>query len=252
MGGSDNASAYLFPLPRWEVADPGEPGGARGLGMPDAYVERLLKLDTCAVSDALDRLELKGAVSGIRPLSVQRRIAGRVVTTKLKARVGNEVSTRHLGAAAIEAAQPGDVIVIENRVREDAAGWGGILSNGAKVRGVSGVIVDGPCRDIDESRDIDFPVYGRSAISSTARGRIVEESFNEPIVVGGTAPVLPGDYVLADGSGVVFIAAARIDEVLEAAELIAAREAAMTRDVLAGQPISQVMGHNYESMLQRS
>ena len=38
---------------------------------------------------------------------------------------------------------------------------------------------------------------------------------------------------------------------MAAAEDIAAREALMTKDVLAGVPISQVMGSNYETMLER-
>lgn len=213
-------------------------------------VARLGKLDTCAVSDALDQLGLRGAALGIRPLSVTTRIAGQVVTVKLKMK-GTEQSPRHLGTAAIEAASPGDVIVVEHPGREDAAGWGGILSNAAKVKGVSGVVVDGPCRDVDESRELGFPVFGRSAIPMTARGRIVEESFNEPIVIAGIS-VQPGDYVLADGSGVVIVPIDRAGEVIAAAESIAAREAAMTRAVLSGQSVVEVMGGNYENMLSRT
>jgi 4-hydroxy-4-methyl-2-oxoglutarate aldolase len=217
--------------------------------MSDTQVERLGKLDTCAVSDALDKLGIKGVVVGLRPLSVLKRIAGRTVTVRLKSK-GNETSTRHLGTGAIEAANPGDVIVIDHRQRADAAGWGGILSTAAKVKGVSGVIVDGACRDIDESRGLEFPVFGRSAVPLTARGRVVEDCFNEPIEIGGIT-VTPGDLVLADGSGVAFIAASQADEVIGAAEEIAAREAAMTRAVLAGEPVSTVMGKSYENMLGR-
>ena len=61
--------------------------------------------------------------------------------------------------------------------------------------------------------------------------------------------VAPGDLVIADASGVVFVAADRAHDVVAAAEAIAAREAAMTKDVLAGQPVSRVMGASYEHML---
>ena len=50
----------------------------------DDGIARLAKLDTCAVSDALDRLGLKGAVIGIRPLWPCPRIVGRAVTVKIK------------------------------------------------------------------------------------------------------------------------------------------------------------------------
>jgi hypothetical protein len=48
---------------------------------------------------------------------------------------------------------------------------------------------------------------------------------------------------------VVIIAAQDIERVLDAAEMIAGREAAMARALLAGTPISQVMGADYEHML---
>src|SRR4051812_49552382 len=146
--------------------------------MPDSasapggdLVERLARLDTCAVSDALDRLGLVGAVAGLRPMWPCPRVAGRVVTVKLKPATGERPS-RHLGTAAVEAATPGDVIVVDHGGRAEAAGWGGILSLAAKVKGVGGVIVDGACRDVDESRDVRLPVFARSATPRTARGRI--------------------------------------------------------------------------------
>jgi 4-hydroxy-4-methyl-2-oxoglutarate aldolase len=214
----------------------------------DELADRLLKLDTCAVSDACDRLGLPGAVLGIVPLSPPAKAAGRVVTVKLVEANGRQ-ATRHLCTAAIEASNPGDVIVIENP-RLDAAGWGGILSAAARTKGVAGVICDGAVRDVDESRELEFPVFARAAVPRTARGRIIEESFNEPIQVGELT-VIPNDLVLADGSGVVFLEAARAEEVLSNAEMIAAREAKMKEAVMSGDPVSEVMGRDYETMLER-
>jgi regulator of RNase E activity RraA len=160
-------------------------------------------------------------------------------------------STRHLCTAAIEAAQPGDIIVIEQRTGIDAACWGGNLSIGAKVRGVTGVIVEGPARDIDDSRKLDFTVYAREHTARTARGRIIEVATNEPVQVGDVT-VSPGDYVIADASAVVFVAASEIERVLAAAEDIMAREEKLAQAIAAGIPISQVMAGNYENMLKKS
>lgn len=214
----------------------------------DHHVERLLKLDTCAVSDACDRLGLPPAVVGIVPMSPPAKIGGRVMTVKLVDADGR-TATRHLCTGAIEAAGQGEVIVIENG-RLDAAGWGGILSAAAKTKGLAGVVCSGAVRDIDESRELDFPVFGRAPVSRTARGRVIEESFNEPIDVDGIE-VKTGDLVLADGSGVVFLAAANAEDILDAAEMIAGREAKMKEAVMAGDPVSEVMGRDYETMLQR-
>src|SRR4051812_21576852 len=142
------------------------------------FIERLRRIDTCAVSDALDKLGLKGCVTGLRPLSSTRRIAGRVHTVKLVAKENftpRSGPPRHLGCTAIEAASPGDIIVVEQRSGIDCGSWGGILSLGAQLRGISGVIADGPVRDVDEAREMDFPVFGRSGTARTARNRIAEE-----------------------------------------------------------------------------
>ncbi|CAN7690668.1 RraA family protein [Pseudorhodoferax sp. LjRoot39] len=219
--------------------------------MADDFVKRLARLDCCAVSDAMDKLGLVGGVSGLDQRASTRRIAGRVVTYKLVPK--DQAPTvsgppRHLGTTAIEAAQPGDIVVVEQRTGLDAGSWGGILSLAAKVRGVAGVIADGPVRDIDEARSYDFPVYCRSLTARTARGRVAEAFTNEPVTVGEIA-VHPGDYAIADASGVVFVRAQDIARVLDAAEAIAGREAAMARALMAGLPVSQVMGADYEHML---
>ncbi len=211
---------------------------------------RLARLDSCAVSDALDKLGLAGAAAGIHRLSTDRRISGRVVTVKLDRDAGQPVASRHLGSTAIEASQPGDVIVVEQRTGIDAAGWGGVLSLGASLKGIAGVIIDGPTRDVDEARVHDFAVFARDHTARTARGRIVETGTNVPVTVGDI-PVAPGDFVVADGSAVVFVRAQDIDRVLDAAEAIAAREAGMADSLRAGTPITQVMGKNYETMLRK-
>jgi regulator of RNase E activity RraA len=213
-------------------------------------VSRLNQLDTCAVSDAMDKLGLRGVVTGIHQYSTQRKIAGRVITVKLGVDDGRPTAHKHLATTAIETANPGDVIVMEQRSGIDAAAWGGNLSLGAKVRGVAGVICEGPARDIDESRQHDFPVYARDHTCTTARGRLIETATNEPITVG-TILVSPGDYVIADASAVVFIRSNDISRVLETAEKIVEKEKLMAEAIRSGTPIGKVMGADYESMLKR-
>jgi regulator of RNase E activity RraA len=224
-------------------------------GTPDVLLARLAGLDSCACSDALDRLGLAGVAPGLRPLTVARRVSGRVVTVAVGPASSGAVgggaasgSGRHLGTAAIEAAQPGDVIVVAAGGRVDAAGWGGVLSLAATLRGVRGVIVDGACRDVDESATLGLPVYALAAIPATARGRQAEVGWNTPVEIAGIA-VVPGDLVVADGSGVVFVPASRAADVIAAAEQIAAREAAMARRLRAGEPASAVLSADYEQML---
>jgi 4-hydroxy-4-methyl-2-oxoglutarate aldolase len=217
-------------------------------GPAGAEVGRLSRLDCCAISDALDKLKLSGVVSGLPQLAGSGRIAGRAITMKLGVGAPPPGPARHLGTAAIEAARPGDVIVVEQRSGVEAGSWGGILTLGAQLRGVAGVVADGPVRDIDEAKTFNFPVFARACTARTARGRVVELATNGPVEIGGVS-VNPGDYVIADGSAVIFIAPEHIEEVLLAAESIAAREAAMAQALREGRPITEVMGSNYEHML---
>lgn len=209
--------------------------------------ERLARLDACAVSDALDSLGLTGVADGLSCLTGRAQISGRVLTVEL-GRADGEVAHRHLGTAAAGAAQPGDVIVIAHQGRNDSAGWGGNLSRAARRAGANGVICDGAVRDVDEAREVGLAVWATGATPRTARGRTVERSWNEPITVAGVA-VSPGDWVIADSTGVVFVAAAQFDEVVSVAEAIAAKEAAMAAAIDAGVPIAEVMGADYERML---
>lgn len=214
-------------------------------------VTRLRRLDCCGVSDALDRLKLGGVAKTIASQSVQRRIAGRAVTVKLGMGTPPPGPARHLGTTAIEAAGPDDVIVVQQANPEIVAGsWGGLLTLGAIMRKVAGVVSDGLVRDIDEAVAHEFPVYARGCTAVTARGRIVELGTNVDIEAGGV-PVSPGDYVIADRSAVIFISADTIDAVLDEAEKIVAREADMARVLLKGVPISRVMSGDYERMLEQ-
>jgi len=217
--------------------------------MSDGIATQLRRLDACAVSDALDQLGLPASVTGLLPLSVRRRVSGRVTTVRLEAgKSPVSAEPRHLCTAAIDSCASCDVIVVEQRTGVECAGWGGILSSAARHRGIKGVIVEGLVRDIDEAVEIGFPVYGRGATARTARGRIHEADTGGPITVGHV-PVNSGDYVVADSSGVAFLPALHIEQILLTAERIASKEGMMIKAVLSGQRVSEVMGTSYEHLL---
>jgi len=216
----------------------------------EAIIERLAKLDTCAVSDALDSLGLKGATWGVRPQWPCGRIVGRAVTMKIKP-AGLQAPTQHLGTAPIEAAKSGDIIVIDNGGKLEFSCWGGLLALSAKLKGLSGVVIDGACRDIDEARELGFPVYARGAVPMTARGRVIQDTFNAEIQFAGVQ-CHPGDLVIADGSGVVIIAKEREEDVVAAAEAIYQQEQEMADGIRKGYSGLEMLEKlGYEQMLKR-
>ncbi len=212
----------------------------------DELLARLTKLDTCAVSDALDGLGLGGATLGIRPLWDCPKTVGQAVTVRIKP-VGSSPPEEHLGTSAIELAGPGEILVVDNGGRPDVACWGGLLSLAASLKGVSAVVIDGVCRDIDEIREAGFPIYARGVVPITARGRVMQDEVNGEVQCAGVT-VQPGDLVIADGSGVVFLAAARGSEIVGQAEIIAQREQEMANAIRGGRSVVEVM-QGYEGML---
>lgn len=213
-------------------------------------LDRLIAIDTCALSDALDKLSLTGQVTNLPRESGSGRVAGIAVTVKLGTGAPPPGPPKHLGTTAIEASDDLSIIVVEQRSGVEAGCWGGLLTRGALHAKVRAVIADGPVRDIDEARDLDFPIFTNRLTCFTARTRVVEESTNEPIEIG-TVTVSPGDYLVADGSAVIIIKPADVESVLATAEMIINREAAMIAEIAKGTPMSMVLGGSYEHMLKK-
>lgn len=210
---------------------------------------RFEALSTTNVSDAMDALGIRGATYGIRPMwHTMDRVLGPAVTLKMTA-AGETKGKYHLGVKAIDAAQAGDVIVVDNGGRIDTSCWGGVLATGAKLKGISGVVIDGACRDLDECVGVGFSVYARGTVVATARGRVQEEATNVMVQFGGVQ-VRPGDIIMGDKSGVVVIPAERVDEVLEKAESLFQKEEAMVAMIREGKTMTEMDdAFQYEKML---
>lgn len=207
----------------------------------NTLLERLAALDSCAVSDALDHLGLSGATTGIRPMWGIPKVVGYARTVEVvEAAAAGDTKGRHLATATVASAGPDDVIVIANQGRAGVSCWGDILTAAAQQRGIRGVVIDGACRDVDAITEAAFPVYARDGVPVTARGRIVERAGDVPVTFGGVL-VTPGDLVIADASGVVVVPAGQAEDVLAAAERLAARQAAMLDAVRSGRSVVEVM-----------
>ncbi len=214
------------------------------------YRKRLEKLSTTNLSDALDKLGIRGAVIGIRPLFGKPKVVGLAVTIKITA-AGMEKSKHHLGIEAIASTQAGDVIAIDNRGDTHNNCWGEILSCAAKMKGISGVIIDGATRDVDACEELEFPVLARGVVPITARGRVMQEDFNCLIRLGDVQ-VSPGDILVGDINGVVSLPPEKIEEILVEAEKIMEKEENMKKDILSGLDILEVdKKYSYEQMLKR-
>ena len=221
---------------------------------PDARSVRravavLRRAGASTVSDALDSFGLPGAVEGVRSVGHPAALAGRVQTVHLAPT--EQPKGPHLGTRAIDAAAPGDVVVVATGGVTSAGSWGGLLTLAAVAKRLQGVVTDGAARDVDESVTLRFPVFARGTTIRSARGRLYEQAFNEPVEFAGTR-VEPGDFVVADGTGVAFVAAAQLEQVAEVVTSLVARERGIAAALASGAAAQEALGLNYERMLERA
>src|SRR6516162_5979726 len=200
----------------------------------DENVKRASKLDTTALSDALDRLGIPGQCLGIKPLDHRFRLAGRAYTL-LYGPAGVPPGTV---GDFIDEVPEGSVIVIDNGGRENATVWGDILTMVAHRRKIAGTVIDGACRDTHLAREIGYPMFSRSYSMRTGKDRVQLEAVNGPVNIGD-ARVDPGDLLRGDADGVLVVPRAHEEAVLAAAEEIDAVEQQIRSAVNEGRTLAE-------------
>jgi 4-hydroxy-4-methyl-2-oxoglutarate aldolase len=134
----------------------------------------------------------------IQPLIPGRRVVGTAVTIAIP---GPDSTLLHHLLSLI---RPGDFVIVDRLHDDRYACWGGGVTVGAKVAGAVGAVVDGPCTDLEEIVQSDFPMWCRGISPITTRIYDLGGAINVPVSVGNTV-VMPGDAVLADESGVIVL-----------------------------------------------
>ena len=201
----------------------------------DNIIERFRILSSTTISDALDAVGVDGVLQDFRSVILNSTIVGRAFPVK---EIYTGPKEQSFGVSNIIAkSSPGDVIVIANRGRTDVSTWGGITSTAAKIKGLAGTIIDGACRDIDEIRSIDFPVFARAWIPRTGRGRLATLSMGEPVQIQGLT-VNPRDLILADATGIVVVPHELIEQVLSIAEKIYEKDKSIIQELKEGKDIT--------------
>lgn len=133
--------------------------------------------------------------------------------------------------AAMDLAKPGDVIVIDAGGFTDRAIFGELMSTYCKSRGIKGLVCDGAIRDRDELAEMEnFPIY---AISATPNGPYKNGpgEINVPVVIGDKI-VHPGDIVVGDGDGVLFIKPDIAEKLAMETEGVERKEADIKKHIL--------------------
>ncbi|MDP4503605.1 RraA family protein [Nonomuraea turcica] len=194
-----------------------------------AVLSRLRGLPTAAISDALDREGIPGALAGITPLSNDFRVAGPAFTV----RYAPMDTTSGTVGDFLDDVPPGSVIVIDNDGRSDVTVWGGIMTEVASVRRVAGTVINGVCRDVATSLAHRYPLFSRGRFMRTGKDRVRLVSVGEQLAVSGV-DIHPGTIVCADADGAVAVPYTVAERIAEVAERIEQVENQIVAAVRAG------------------
>ena len=134
--------------------------------------------------------------------------------------------------AAMEALQPGEVLVITMPEPAPFALFGGLLATQARVRGAAAVLVDAAVRDVDELVADGPPTWTRW-VRIQGAVKATPGELDVPVTVGG-AVIRPGDAVVLDADGVAVVSAEQVDEVLAGALEREAKEQAKGEKLAGG------------------
>jgi len=192
----------------------------------EELAKQFLAVDTPAICDADKTTRVMH--SAISPRSAERRIFGRAFTVRCR--------DDFLGALqAVEAAAPGDVIVVDGGAREIALA-GEIFARGALARSLGGIVVDAGYRDMGYVSGCPLPVYSRFVTPLAGTASKLGE-LQVPVTCGGVT-VNPGDLILADDEGLIVVDPGRVRDLLEAALAIKNAENKVVELLDAGSTLS--------------
>ncbi|KQQ06189.1 MULTISPECIES: methyltransferase [unclassified Rathayibacter] len=189
----------------------------------DELIDRARLVPTANIGDAQERF---GIASGLRAVWTGARVAGRAFT--VWTRPGDNL----LIHSALDAASPGDVIVVNGGGDLTRALIGDLIGLRASRLGVAGFVIDGAVRDADTLGEVGMPVFAR-AVSPAGPYKHGPGRLQEPVAISGVV-VAPGDLIVGDADGVVVVKAAEAEAVIAAAESISRGEEEKRRSILAG------------------
>jgi 4-hydroxy-4-methyl-2-oxoglutarate aldolase len=196
------------------------------------WIKILSDLPVATVYEAAGKL---GDVSpAIKPMFEGIRICGPAFT--LKTMPGDNLSV----FKAIDQAPRGSVLVIDGGGTDRVTIWGGTSTVAAQAKGLAGCVTNAAIRDVDEIRELRFPVY---AAGTAVRGTNKNHPgwINIPIALGD-AIVRPGDLVLGDSDGLLIVAVEELQSVAEKASAKRLQEIKKEDRLRSGESIKQVMG----------
>jgi regulator of RNase E activity RraA len=186
-------------------------------------IESLRGLPTAAVYDALMFLGVRRCfATGLTTMTPGHSMVGPAITVRyLPTRedllpANEEERITWADFQALEFARPGDVLVFDVGGFMRAAVLGDVFATRLRAQGALGAAIDGCVRDLKEIRETGLAVYARGCHAGPVTVEVMPAELNVPAQCGGVT-VMPGDLVLTDEDGVIFVPRALAAKVAEVA-----------------------------------
>ena len=188
-----------------------------------ALVKKFASFAVANISDVMSRTN---GTTHLRPFHKGGRILGRAFTVKTGP--GDNLMVH----AALNLAAPGDVIVVDAGGEVRNAIIGEIMSAIAEKRGLAGIVIDGPIRDVEALGKGKFPVFARSV---SHRGPYKEGpgEINVTVSIDGMV-VHPGDIIVGDPDGLLAIRPTIAKDLAKEVELVEKKEKTILASIAAG------------------
>ena len=208
---------------------------------------RFLAVDAANVADVLDQLGLpdQGLDPGFLPFPpTAGKLAGWAFTIRGQmVPYGRDSGDPDKMAACAELTE--DTVSVWAGGGEGVCFFGELIAIGMKERGCVGALVDGGVRDVGWLKELDFPVFARyrTPVQSIGRWKVTGSGtpVSMPGATSGQVAIAPGDFILADDDGAIAIPAAVVEETLERAEAIGAKEKEIRADIAAGLSLADAL-----------
>jgi regulator of RNase E activity RraA len=214
---------------------------------PTAVRERFLAVDTSNVADVLDELGMpdQGLAADFAPFPAEaEKLAGLAFTIRGQMLPYELVGGDPEKMQACAALTPGSVSVWSGG-GEGVCYFGELIALGMRERGCIGALVDGGIRDVKWFGRHGFPVYARYRTPIQSIGRWKVTGWNVQVSLPGATvrnvTVAPGDFILADEDGAIVIPARLVEDVLERAEKMGAREEEIRSEISSGLSLAEAL-----------
>lgn len=196
----------------------------------DELHKAFLKVSTPNIADAM---HTKGAMKSIIPrINHGTKMVGKAITVKTMD--GDWAKP----VEVIEKCESGNVIVIDAQ-KGHIAIWGELASWSSKKKGISGVVIDGAARDIDDILKMDFPVFSRYVVPNAGEPKGHGEIGCE--IYCGEQLVRMGDWIIGDESGVVVVPKEEAQEIANRAQDVHEKENRLREEIKRGSSLSEVL-----------